>query len=237
MKRIVSICLLVCTINLYAETISVTKHYTGEIHSYFQRGSNIYSLEGTTTDGYIQKFSTSYPYAGGSALNQQTEILSETGLGVVTLFSPYPSTTVKPKCWAWGGLNGTITIGETVQYPAGTPLLLQIDYFGATIGDVTENQCFREAGVANMDEEILWLATYLTSGKESYYLPVTAGQSYLFGLYERMGSQYSPIDMNDYNDFVANGVGIDFFVIIPEPATVMLLGLGGLVLARRRNFR
>ena len=68
MKRVFIVGAFFGSVLVHTSIVSLTREYTGQIDSYFLWGSDLYSLSGTTTNGYVQKYNTTYPYAGGMVM-------------------------------------------------------------------------------------------------------------------------------------------------------------------------
>ena len=121
MKRVLLMGIFFCSVFVHADIVPLTRDYVGQIDSFFKRGNDIYSLSGTTTNGYVQRFNLSYPYAGGMAINNPAEMMSPDAIQVVTLFRDYSAShEVYAKCWGRGYVEGTIEAEETPQCPFGT---------------------------------------------------------------------------------------------------------------------
>jgi hypothetical protein len=207
----------------------LTIDYMGAIDSYFNRNGTIYSLNGTTTNGTVQQFSTRSPYAGGSAINKPEE-MSLNALRIATIFTKTYSGTF-PNCWASGYIEGTLQIEETPQYPAGTPLELQIDYLTEMLNNYSSGYYIdRGVAILNQSYDTLWEGTHYTQENiESYYIPIMTGSTYLFYVWQTFGTEYVPVNRNN----VGVAISVDFHVI-PEPTSLAFL-LGGLLLSRRKH--
>lgn len=232
MKTVVLVWLFSCSFGAYANIAPITRDYTGQIDSFFKTGNDIYSLSGTTTNGYIDEYSTTYPYGGGMAINREDVIMSSDSIRIATLFPHLRYPSARPACWASGTVEGSIEIEDSSQYPIGTPLELKIDYGSVEIGNTSSY--FLDKGAVLVDESfgILWYADHSTDGDlETFTVEITSGEKYFFYMWQDFGTEKAPVIAN--YSALGSGVAIDISVI-PEPATLLLLGLGGLVLRRRR---
>lgn len=236
MRRIVWACILFCSVCVHANIVPLTLNYTGQIDSFFRSGDNVYTLSGTTTNGSVSKVSTDYPYTGGMTINNREpeEILispSETQIGA--LFG----TDGNVECWGEGEVRGTIEIEETLDRPQGTPYDLQIKYTTASISvsnDGTLPSFYLTRGAALLDEDynIIWDAVYSANQIDTYSVPIVTGAIYHFHVWVYYGASSNPVTA-DFSGHTGQAVAIDFSVV-PEPATLLLVGIGAAMIKRRK---
>ena len=218
--------LIFCSFIADADIVSLTRSYTGQIDSYFKRGSDTYSLSGSTTNGTVQSFSTRLPYAGGMAITRPTDIMSSDGIRIATLFSrSYHVFTGYAQCWGMGYIEGSLHIGESLQYPIGTPLELKIDYATGYVGNMADYYHNTEVLLTDQNYNYLWYANHLTptGAPENYTVPIISGTTYYFWMLQEFGTASNPVIPN--GSIAAIAMALDFS-IVPEPASAVLLLLG-----------
>lgn len=239
MKRIVLVGLIFCTFTAHANVVPLTLNYVGDVYSNCRRGDDVYTLSGTTTNGSVNRYDTTYPYSGGSLISNPTAVITLDSIEVVTIFSRNYTDPINAECWGGGYLLGTIEIGETLNYPSGTPLDLRVDYIAANFGDEPSDTYKRWVIIGDQDYNTIWEADYLTgsnyyipSNVESYFIPIVAGATYHFQIWEEAGSLSNPIvSWDKLHAGTAVGLG---FSVVPEPATLSLLGLGAFLIRRKK---
>jgi len=233
MKKIHSMLLVILfsiTFNSYANIVPLTIEYTGVVDSYFRTNGSIVSLHGETVNGTVDAaWSPRTPYAGGMVINKPSG-MSADAMQLVTLFLKNYAGTF-PDCWASGYVEGILRIESSSQYPTGTLLELQVDYQTIT-RDVLPSY-YIDRGLMLFSQyyyTLLECTHYTQENIESFYIPITVGETYQFCIWQSLGLENMPIKQSG----VGSGVAIDFHVI-PEPASLAHIALGGLLLRRRKN--
>lgn len=231
MRGIVLTFMFICSFSLYANVIPLSRQYTGTVDSYFRRGDDVFSLSGLTTNGHINRYDETYPYAGGMVLSSLVNMSPDSIAFGTQFLRSYTATSGYAECWGSGYLEGTLTIGETLQYPSGTPLELKIDYAAVVTGNTSSFPHSRGVVLTDQNYLVLWEAAYLTETVfESHFLQVTSGTTYHFYMWQDFGNSREPVIPKTL--YTGGVVAVDFSVI-PEPCTVLLLGLGGLLIRKQ----
>ncbi len=190
----------------FSGVVPISIEYTGQVDSYFRTAGVVYSLSGTTESGTVQEYNSLAPYAGGTVINRSLNSIT-----LVTLFQrmwpPGGSPGVFPDSWARGYVEGELYIEESQNYPNGTPLELCIDY--ATINRNNPARFYRYGGaiMATQDYNIIWQGSqHAYDTVETYHIPVTAGSTYLFFVWQYFGTSSHPVTETN----VGSGVYINF---------------------------
>jgi hypothetical protein len=232
-KNVVLAGFLFCSFIVYADVVPITCNYTGQVEANFKRGSDTYSLSSSTTNGTTESFRNSYPYAGGVVIVRPKDFMTPNGIQITSLFfRSYRSASGYAQCWGTGYIEGSLQIGETSQYPKGTPLDLRIDYATAYIGGLPSYYNNREVLCTDQNYNTLWYANYETPAyaPETSVVPIVSGETYYFWILQEFGSASNPIIPEGF--YAAFSTALDFSVV-PEPCTVLLLGFGGLLIRKR----
>ena len=119
--------------------------------------------------------------------------------------------------------SGTISVGTSAQYPAGTPLQLILATTSTEEGDATHSA--KTVRIFRGSEMLLDLKTGPWQEPTQQSIVVYAGETLTPWMLHGM--------TGDTGDYVKAWFHVDMWTTVPEPATLALLMLGGLALRRR----
>jgi hypothetical protein len=216
MKLLLFIALCILTIPL-TSLANLTYDYTATAYSGYKWGTITETLSDTRQNGTATTFkSSNTPYRGGS----QAYSGSLNSFMAAGLF--YPRTSQNDGIWGSAEILGTITVDSS----SGSSVL-NINYSTAPNQPISANGALL-IGRNNFSEIILDCSSV---GDFSFSLPVQQYEQLDFYMWYSLGSAQQPF--YNSNTFMA-GVNATF-ALVPEPTTLLLIGLGGMFLRRRKS--